>query len=216
MKQDRSTSDRSPAERKSPDRKSPERKSPEHLHGDHHDHGHGACRHAEQQRLNGTTAVSHAEAHCRAAGVRLTPIRRDVLEVLHSDHHPLGAYDLVEGLSKLKARRIAPISVYRALDFLVEQGLVHRLSTRNAYVACGHGGCGSGHGVDETVAFLICEKCGGVDERASPGINKALGSLTASNGFRPRQQMIEILGLCEHCHDPARQAAPALREAPAP
>ena len=163
-----------------------------------HSHGpdmHGTCRHAEQHHLHGAAAVQQAEAKCRAAGLRLTPIRRDVLEVLYTDHRPLGAYDLVEGLSRLKSRRIAPISVYRALDFLVEQGLVHRLSTRNAYIACGHG-----HGVNETVAFLICEKCGGVDEDASPGINSALGVLTSSNGFQPRQKMIEITGLCEHCH----------------
>lgn len=164
-----------------------------------HDHGHGpethgTCRHAEQHRLNGAEALSQAEQRCRDVGARLTPIRRDVLEVLYSDHRPLGAYDLVEGLSRLKSRRISPISVYRALDFLVEQGFVHRLSTRNAYIACGHG-----HGSNETVAFLICEKCGGVDEDASPGIGKALSALTTSNGFEPHQQMIEIIGLCEHC-----------------
>jgi Fur family transcriptional regulator, zinc uptake regulator len=163
------------------------------------DHGHspelhGTCRHAEQQRLNGSEALLQAEKLCREAGVRLTPIRRDVLDVLYSDHRPLGAYDLVEGLSRLKSRRIAPISVYRALDFLVEQGLVHRLSTRNAYIACGHG-----HGVNETVAFLICEKCGGVDEDGSPGVRTALAALTSSNGFQPHQQMVEITGLCEHC-----------------
>jgi Fur family transcriptional regulator, zinc uptake regulator len=162
-----------------------------------HDHSpdmHGNCRHAQHHHLHGAEAVLQAEVKCRAAGVRLTPIRRDVLEVLYTDHRPLGAYDLVEGLSRLKSRRIAPISVYRALDFLVEQGLVHRLSTRNAYIACGHG-----HSAGETVAFLICEKCGGVDEDASPGINTALAVLTTDNGFRPHQQMIEIIGLCDHC-----------------
>lgn len=164
-----------------------------------HEHDHspetlGTCRHAKQHSLQGAEAVQQAEVKCRAAGLRLTPIRRDVLEVLYTDHRPLGAYDLVEGLSRLKARRIAPISVYRALDFLVEQGLVHRLSTRNAYIACTHG-----HGAHETVAFLICETCGGVDEDSSPGVRTALATLTSNNGFQPRQQMIEITGLCEHC-----------------
>jgi Fur family transcriptional regulator, zinc uptake regulator len=168
-----------------------------------HSAGHGACRHAQQHYLNGAAAVRHAEAHCRDAGVRLTPIRRDVLEVLYSDHRPLGAYDLVEGLSKLKARRIAPISVYRTLDFLVEQGLVHRLSTRNAYVACGQG-----HGFEDTVAFLICETCGGVDERTSPAMKNALGTLTGSNGFKPRQQIVEILGQCDHCQLPEVMSGP--------
>lgn len=173
--------------------------------------GHGACRHAQQHRLNGASAVRNAEAHCVEAGVRLTPIRRDVLEVLYSDHRPLGAYDLVEGLSKLKARRIAPISVYRALDFLVEQGLVHRLSTRNAYVACGHG-----HGIDDTVAFLICETCGGVDERLSPAMKKALTTLTGGNGFKARQQIVEILGLCDHCHMPETKSGPENTETESP
>lgn len=158
-------------------------------------HPHTACcRHAQDHQHHAADALKRAEQRCQDSGLRLTPIRRDVLEVLCADHRPLGAYDLVEGLSRLKARRIAPISVYRALDFLVEQGLVHRLSTRNAYIACTHS-----HGAGETVAFLICEKCGGVDEDCSPGIRTTLSAITSGIGFEAHHQMIEITGLCEHC-----------------
>ena len=80
------------------------------------------------------TAMAQAEDLCRASGARLTPIRRKVLEALHATHKPLGAYDLAEILGP-KGRRLAPITVYRALDFLMEQGLVRRLASQNAYIA---------------------------------------------------------------------------------
>ena len=87
------------------------------------------------RRSGPAKALAQAEAICRAHGARLTPIRRKVLEALYATHKPLGAYDLAEILGP-KGRRLAPITVYRALDFLMEQGLVHRLASQNAYIAC--------------------------------------------------------------------------------
>jgi Fur family zinc uptake transcriptional regulator len=116
------------------------------------------------------------------------------LESLYDTHRPLGAYDLAESLAARTRRRIAPITVYRALEFLLEQGLVHRLVTKNAFVACPHQ-----HGRHDVVAFLICEKCGGVDEAALPGVNAALDGILTKGRFAPREQIVEIAGLCAHC-----------------
>jgi Fur family zinc uptake transcriptional regulator len=96
--------------------------------------------------------------------VRLTPIRRRVLEVLHGFDKPLGAYDLVDLLSS-QGRRMAPITIYRALEFLIDQGLVHRLASRNAYITSS----GTSHDRSAT-AFLICEGCGDVNEITSPDV----------------------------------------------
>lgn len=172
---------------------------------DHDAHGHdhrvheqgpdGAiCRHAHEHRHHATEALERAERICRERGLRLTPIRRKALEALHGDHRPVGAYDLADRISPEGGRRLAPISIYRALDFLVEQGFVHRLSTRNAYVACLHG-----HGAQEVVAFLICEACGGVDEDSSPAMKKAVAAIAAGRQFAPTHQVVEIVGRCEHC-----------------
>ena len=129
-------------------------------------------------------------------GLRLTPIRAKALQALHADHRPVGAYDLADRISPAGGRRLAPISIYRALDFLVEQGFVHRLSSRNAYVACLHG-----HGADEVVAFLICEACGGVDEDSSPAMKQAVAAIAQSRHFAPSHQVVEIVGRCEHCRN---------------
>ncbi len=89
---------------------------------------------------------------------KFTPIRRQVLQALLSSHRPLGAYEVIDELAKSMPRP-APITVYRALDFLMENGLVHRIESRNAYLACAHD-----HDAAAMVAFLICERCGSVGE----------------------------------------------------
>ncbi|HEX2555425.1 MAG TPA: Fur family transcriptional regulator [Microvirga sp.] len=169
-----------------------------HGHGPH-DHG-GSCAHAAHQSERAAGALEQAEAACRAQGVRLTPIRRQVLEALYATHKPLGAYDLVAQLAgqESRGRPLAPVTVYRALDFLMEQGLAHRLASRNAFIACPHG-----HGPADLVAFLICETCGGVDERASAPLSRAVAGLLAGERFQPQRQVLEISGRCGHCRDAA-------------
>ena len=88
----------------------------------------------------------------------------------------------------------APISVYRALDFLVENGFVHRLASRNAFLACGHS-----HEAGEPVAFLICDGCGRVAEATSPGLSESVQGVAASAGYARRTQVIEIAGTCSDC-----------------
>ncbi|MDP3256649.1 MAG: transcriptional repressor [Bosea sp. (in: a-proteobacteria)] len=169
-----------------------------HDHGDH-DHASpedGGCRHAHDHRTHAAEALARAEQVCRERGLRLTPIRAKALQALHADHRPVGAYDLADRISPAGGRRLAPISIYRALDFLVEQGFVHRLSSRNAYVACLHG-----HGAGDVVAFLICEACGGVDEDSSAAMKQAVAAMTESRHFAPSHQVVEIVGRCEHCRE---------------
>ncbi len=163
----------------------------------HDGHDDAACRHAHDHMNHAAEALARAERLCQERGIRLTPIRRKALEALHADHRPVGAYDLADRISPAGGRRLAPISIYRALDFLVEQGFVHRLSSRNAYLACLHG-----HGAGEVVAFLICESCGGVDEDSSPEMKKAVAAIAGARQFSPTHQMVEIVGLCEHCRNP--------------
>lgn len=154
----------------------------------------GLCRHAHDHVHHAAEALARVERVCRERGLRLTPIRRKALEALYGDHRPVGAYDLADRISPAGGRRLAPISIYRALDFLVEQGFVHRLSSKNAFIACLHG-----HGADDIVAFLICEACGGVDEDSSPAMKTVVAAMTAGRRFQPRHQMVEIVGRCEHC-----------------
>ena len=113
-----------------------------------HEHDEGTSARATQQAQTAAAAMANAEEICRNAGARLTPIRRKVLEALYATHKPLGAYDLAEMLGP-KGRRLAPITVYRALDFLLDQGLIHRVERLNAFVGCvapaAHGHSGHDH-----------------------------------------------------------------------
>ena len=147
-------------------------------------HDHGRCT---------SDAIAHAEAICVARAGRLTPIRRRVLEALLASHAPLGAYELIDRLS-VRGARIAPITVYRALDFLREQGLVHRIESRNAFIACVQN-----HESGDPVVFLICEKCGTVGEAASAAVAATIKNASRAAGFTPKTPVIEISGICAHC-----------------
>ena len=166
---------------------------------DDHTHEHDHCAHAADRSAQAPDALAAAEALCRERKVRLTPIRRDVLAVLYATHKPLGAYDIADDLAGKGDRRLAPITIYRALEFLMAEGLVHRLASRNAFVACPHR-----HAPHDLVAFLICEACGGVDELASPDLGRALSGLLKSERFEPHLQVLEISGRCGHCRAPAQ------------
>ena len=138
-------------------------------------------------------AITHAETICAARAERLTPIRRRVLEALLASHAPLGAYELIDRLAARVARP-APITIYRALDFLREQGLVHRIESRNAFIACVQN-----HDSGDPVVFLICEKCGIVGEAASAAVADTIKTASRAAGFTPRTPVIEISGVCAHC-----------------
>ena len=147
------------------------------------DHDHNRCT---------ADALAHAEALCAKRAQRLTPIRRQVLETLLGSHKPLGAYEIIERAAK--GARPAPITVYRALNFLRAQGLVHRIESRNAFVACVHA-----HAAGDLVVFLLCDTCGTVGEASSAEVAAKLKAAARSAGFTPKSPVIEISGICTHC-----------------
>ena len=147
-------------------------------------HDHGECI---------TEALQAAERLCRMRRVRLTQLRRKVLELIWSDHKPVGAYTL---LAKLQQDGpAAPPTVYRALDFLLEHGLIHRLASLNAFVGCARPE--SPHGTQ----FLICESCQNLAELDDGEIASAISRSTRASGFSPLRQTVEILGLCPQCRE---------------
>jgi Fur family zinc uptake transcriptional regulator len=148
------------------------------------DHDHGRC---------SDDAMAIAEARCAERGQRLTPIRRAVLAALLRSHKPLGAYDIIEQMAP-NSPALAPITAYRALEFLRQNGLVHRIASRNAFIACVHN-----HAAGELVVFLICEGCEVVGEASSPAVTATLTSAAKSAGFIPKSPVIEITGICSHC-----------------
>ena len=150
------------------------------------DHDHGRCT---------ADAMRHAERLCAVKALKLTPIRRQVLEALLSSHRPLGAYDVIEKLATSKSKP-APITVYRALDFLMESGLAHKIESRNAYLACAQD-----HDANTSVAFLICERCGLVGEIPAAGVAKTLDASARATGFAPSMSLVEITGVCAHCQN---------------
>ncbi|MEJ8569862.1 Fur family transcriptional regulator [Microbaculum marinum] len=137
--------------------------------------------------------VRVAHAICRRRGVRLTSQRERVLDVLAQSHRPMGAYEILDTMAD-GGKRPAPITVYRALDFLVQQGLVHRIESRNAFVACM-----AGEAAHDTVVFLICRECGNVGEAIAEGVGAEIDRVATASGFAPDLTVVEIDGLCGHC-----------------
>lgn len=147
-------------------------------------HDHGRCV---------SEALTVAVALCAREGDRLTPLRKRVLEYVWSSHQPIGAYAILDRLRTEHGRALGPPTVYRALDFLVERGLVHRLASLNAFVGCPQPG--DAH----IVQFLICRQCGMAAELDDTRVAGALDRSAAARGFRVEDQVIELSGLCSHC-----------------
>ncbi len=148
-------------------------------------HDHSGC---------AATALAEAERACRDAGVRLTPVRRRVLEYLWESHRPVGAYRLLERLTEdgLGSR---PPSVYRALDFLVEHGLAHKLLSRSAYLGCAH------PGRPHAPQFLICRGCDVIEEFADDALAKHVEDAARAAGFEPALTALEVEGWCPACQE---------------
>jgi len=138
------------------------------------------------------SAVKAAKSHCDEFGLRLTPLRQQVLELVWQSHEPVKAYDVLDKL-KQEHSSSAPPTVYRALDFLQEQGLVHKIESLNAYVGCGnpensHSG-----------QFFICQSCGSVAELADTDISSLIQKKAVQMGFKVNDEMVEINGHCHEC-----------------
>ncbi|NCF52185.1 transcriptional repressor [Gammaproteobacteria bacterium] len=138
------------------------------------------------------TAMSKAELLCRDRGLRLTALRRRVLELVWASHKPIGAYDILGRLGG-NARTAAPPTVYRALEFLIEAGLVHRLDSLNAFVGC------PDPGRMHTGQFLICRECRTVIELGDGDIEELVAAKAMALGFTAVRQILEIEGLCDSC-----------------
>nr|WP_136251047.1 transcriptional repressor [Ningiella ruwaisensis] len=135
-----------------------------------------------------------AKDYCEQKGVRFTPLRARVYEILLKEDSSIGAYDL---LDKLKAveDNAKPPTVYRALDFFLELGLVHKVESNNTFMACHHFGC------SHPVQFLICDDCGDVQEIQSQGVKETLEAQAEQNSFEIMTQTIEAHGRCKLCRD---------------
>jgi len=139
-----------------------------------------------------------AETRCRSEGLRLTETRKRVLSILLNDHKALGAYDILDLLTQ-EGKRPQPPVVYRALDFLVKNGLAHRIEKLNAYTACTH----SGH--PHLPAFLICRDCRAVAEHTTQQTQDSISQKADSVGFHVEQMVIEAEGLCPDCQPEPQQ-----------
>lgn len=156
------------------------------MHDHNHDHDHCIA-----------DALSRAEAICAERGARLTELRRQVFELVLDSHRPVGAYDLVARLGEAGGKPVAPQTVYRALDFLIEQGLVHRIASLNAFVGCSH------PQVAHAGQFLICTGCHEVAELGDPHAVDALVAGAAAQGFAVQAVSVELTGLCAACRGQA-------------
>lgn len=144
-----------------------------------------------------TAALARAAKLCAGKGSRLTALRRRVLELVWRSHRPVGAYDILSQLARSRGT-VAPPTVYRALEFLQAEGLVHRIESLNAYIGCER--------PDEPhcVQFLICRACGQAAEMADDRIDAAMRRGSAKAGFALERPTVEALGLCPDCQPVAK------------
>ena len=137
--------------------------------------------------------MREVEHECRVRGLRLTPLRREVLVLVAQARKPVKAYDLLESLRDSHAGA-APPTVYRALDFLLENGFIHKLESINAFVACHHP-----NAAQHSVPFLICNRCHSATELEDASIVATLDAAARALGFAPQAQTLEVHGLCARC-----------------
>lgn len=150
------------------------------LHHHHHHHG------------DAQSFVRAVEQASEQRGLRLTPLRKEVLELVADAGKPVKAYDLLDQLRD-RHGNAAPPTVYRALDFLLEHGFIHKLESINAYVSCHH--------PEEVhqVPFLICDVCSSAQEVCDPRVAALIEEQARAMGFRPQAQTLEVHGVCKNC-----------------
>ncbi len=136
--------------------------------------------------------LARADAFAAEHGLTWTPLRRQVYEKVLAAQRPIGAYDLIAELAPERGR-MPPTTVYRALDFLVEHGFIHRIESKNAFLAC----CEIGP--PHEGQFLICESCGDTVEIPGADLARQLSSCEDAHGFELHHQVVELTGLCREC-----------------
>jgi Fur family transcriptional regulator, zinc uptake regulator len=171
------------------------------LHGEAHDHAHDhGHAHSHDGRASLESALAMAEAYCRERGEKLTPIRRKVLELLLASGRATKAYSLLDEMRQIHPGS-APPTVYRALDFLLSAGLIHRIESINAFAVC-HDLTQCQHGI-----LVVCQQCGNVTELHEPKLRQALVTQIEAAGYRLAGDGIELKGFCAQCQ--ASQASQA-------
>nr|WP_254602513.1 Fur family transcriptional regulator [Burkholderia metallica] len=151
-----------------------------------------ALLHAMATSSSNDARLSRADAFAAEHGLAWTPLRRQVYERVLAAQRPIGAYDLLAELEPQRGR-VPPTTVYRALDFLVEHGFIHRIESKNAFFAC----CEIG--VPHEGQFLICDSCGDTVEIPGGDLAKQLSASEPAHGFEVHHQVVELSGLCGHC-----------------
>jgi Fur family zinc uptake transcriptional regulator len=152
----------------------------------HQPHDHGRCIKA---------ALNRAHDICADKGARMTNTREAVLRLLWESHKPIGAYQLQAQLSELQGKQIAPPTVYRAIEFLLELELIHRIASLNAYIGCPFPNS------EHSNLFVICTACGCAAEITNNSINGLLQSASDKVNFTLQSQSLELFGLCPQCSD---------------
>ncbi len=142
------------------------------------------------------SGLSNAEKRCSEEGLRLTPVRRKVLEMLLQEHRALGAYAILDRLREEGFGSQPPVA-YRALDFLVDNGFVHKIERLNAFVACSH------PGAVHSPAFMICRKCDMVAEAQTAPAKSLLAAAARAAGFEIERTVVEAEGICPDCTEKA-------------
>lgn len=135
-----------------------------------------------------------AEERCNTLGERLTAARLGAYAELLAGKRALSAYDLIARLEKRQDRKIAPLTVYRHLDFLTRVGLVHRIESTQSYLPCDH----PQHPHESQ--YLLCTECGRVEEVHSKSLETTLDKIAGEHKFRPKRAVVEVSGICERCH----------------
>jgi Fur family zinc uptake transcriptional regulator len=165
-----------------------------HHHGQSEGHSHG---HAPGGDIE--ASLARAAATCLARGAQLTELRRQVLRLILESAQPVGAYALLDRL-RGERRGAAPPTVYRALDFLIEQGLIHKIERLNAFVGCAEEpGHGHTHAHPHPHQFLICGRCGGTAEVCDDAVAGAVAAAAARLGFQVHRTTVEVEGICAQC-----------------
>ena len=137
-------------------------------------------------------ALQTAEQICLKKGVRLTTIRKSVLELICANHKAIGAYELLD-LFRAQDPKAKPVTIYRALDFLMEAGLVHKIESLNAFIGCLQAE------TQHKSAILICDQCKNAYEIDATSVYESLFSLSEEVQFKPQYLTLELHGLCANC-----------------
>lgn len=165
-----------------------------------HSHGRQACSNPEEHVHDAAAYIAEVASVCRERGLRLTHLREQVLRLIADAERPVKAYALLEQMRDERGP-VAPPTVYRALDFLLEHGFIHKLESINAFVGCHQ------PRQQHSVPFLICKRCLATVELEEEAVTQLLMQQARALGFEPHAQTLEVHGLCADCGAAARADA---------